>query len=270
MRIDSFGPRTWSLAALAGWALLIWVLALFGLGGQIRPLPDDPSLASALPRLPQQTPERLGPLAQYSEIATRPLFSQNRKPQAFFISGQEGGEQAQTFDFVLTSVLITPQVQLAILQPTQGGEGVRLKVGDAPDSAQGWRVSEIHPRSVVIEGPEVPRTLELRVFDGLSGQPPSATPASPGAGAPIHPPGAAMAAPPPGSPPIMTTPSRPMPVSPASAAGAAPPPGSAPAAEGADPMTTEQQMEAIRKRIEARRAQLRQQGQAPPPPNKTK
>jgi general secretion pathway protein N len=35
-------------------------------------------------------------------------------------------------------------------------------------------------------------------------------------------------------------------------------------------MTTEQQMEAIRKRIEARRAQLRQQGQAPPPPNKTK
>ena len=269
MRIDSFGPRSWLLAALAGWALLVWVLALFGLGGQIRPLPDDPSLVSALPKLPQQVPERLGPLAQYSEIAARPLLSQSRKPQAFFISGQEGGEQPQTFDFVLTSVLITPHLQMAILQPTGGGEGVRLKIGDAPESAQGWRVSEIHPRSVVIEGPEGPRTLELRVFDGLSGQPPSATPASPGSGAPIQPPGPGTAVPPPGSP-VMTTPSRPMPVSPASNAGAVPPPGSEPAPQVEAPMTTEQQMEAIRKRIEARRAQLRQQGQAPPPPNKTK
>ena len=269
MRIDSFGPRSWLLAALAGWALLVWVLALFGLGGQIRPLPDDPSLVSALPKLPQQVPERLGPLAQYSEIAARPLLSQSRKPQAFFISGQEGGEQPQTFDFVLTSVLITPQLQMAILQPTGGGEGVRLKIGDAPESAQGWRVSEIHPRSVVIEGPEGPRTLELRVFDGLSGQPPSATPASPGSGAPIQPPGPGTAAPPPGSP-IMATPTRPMPVPPAGNASPTPQPGGENAPQVEAPMTTEQQMEAIRKRIEARRAQLRQQGQAPPPPNKTK
>ena len=266
MRIDSFGPRTWLLAALAGWALLAWVLALFGMGGQIRPLADDPSLVNALPKLPQQKPERLGPLAQYSEIAARPLLSQSRKPQPFFIQGQEGGEQPQTFDFVLTSVLITPQLQMAILQPTQGGEGVRLKIGDAPESAQGWRVAEIHPRSVVIEGPDGPRTLELRVFDGLSGQPPSVSPASPGSAPPVQPPTPGTAPSP--TSPVMTTPSRPMPVSPANAAGPVPPPGSQPQAES--PMTTEQQMEAIRKRIEARRAQLRQQGQAPPPPNKTK
>ena len=269
MRIDAFGPRIWLLAALAGWALLAWVLALFGMGGQIRPLADDPSLVNALPKLPQQTPERLGPLAQYSEIAARPLLSQSRKPQPFFIQGQEGVEQPQTFDFVLTSVLITPRLQMAILQPTQGGEGVRLKIGDAPESAQGWRLAEIHPRSVVIEGPEGPRTLELRVFDGLSGQPPSATPASPGSGAPIQPPGPGTAAPPPGSP-IMATPTRPMPVPPAGNASPAPQPGGENAPQAEAPMTTEQQMEAIRKRIEARRAQLRQQGQAPPPPNKTK
>jgi general secretion pathway protein N len=266
MRIDSFGPRTWLLAALAGWALLVWVLALFGMGGQIRPLADDPSLVNALPKLPQQTPERLGPLAQYSEIATRPLLSQSRKPQPFFIQGQEGGEQPQTFDFVLTSVLITPRLQMAILQPTQGGEGVRLKIGDAPESAQGWRVAEIHPRSVVIEGPDGPRTLELRVFDGLSGQPPSVSPASPGSAPPVPPP--ATAVPPPSTSAVMTTPSRPTPVPPAGTAGPAPAPGNQPQAES--PITTEQQMEAIRQRIEARRAQLRQQGQAPPPPNKTK
>lgn len=267
MRIDSFGPRTWLLAALAGWALLAWVLALFGMGGQIRPLADDPSLVNALPKLPQQTPERLGPLAQYSEIAARPLLSQSRKPQPFFIQGQEGGEQPQTFDFVLTSVLITPRLQMAILQPTQGGEGVRLKIGDAPESAQGWRVAEIHPRSVVIEGPDGPRTLELRVFDGLSGQPPSASPVSPGSVPPVQPPATAVP-PPPSTSAVMTTPSRPMPVPPAGTAGQAPPSGNQPQAES--PMTTEQQMEAIRQRIEARRAQLRQQGQAPPPPNKTK
>ena len=261
MRIDAFGPRTWLLAALAGWALLAWVLALFGMGGQIRPLADDPSLVNALPKLPQQTPERLGPLAQYSEIAARPLLSQSRKPQPFFIQGQEGVEQPQTFDFVLTSVLITPRLQMAILQPTQGGEGVRLKIGDAPESAQGWRLAEIHPRSVVIEGPEGPRTLELRVFDGLSGQPPSASPVSPGSVPPVQ-------VPPPSAPAVMTTPSRPTPVPPAGATVAAPPSGSQPQAES--PMTTEQQMDAIRQRIEARRAQLRQQGQAPPPPNKTK
>ena len=266
MRIDSFGPRSWLLAALAGWALLVWALALFGLGGQIRPLPDDPSLVSALPKLPQQAPERLGPLAQYSEIAARPLLSQSRKPQPFFISGQEGGEQPQTFDFVLTSVLITPQLQMAILQPTGGGEGVRLKIGDSPESAQGWRVAEIHPRSVVIEGPEGPRTLELRVFDGLSGQPPSATPASSGSGAPIQPPGPGTV--PPSGPAVMATPTQPTPVP--GNTGPVPPPGGENAPQVEAPMTTEQQMEAIRKRIEARRAQLRQQGQAPPPPNKTK
>lgn len=268
MRIDSFGPRTWLLAALAGWALLAWGLALFGMGGQIRPLADDPSLVNALPKLPQQTPERLGPLAQYSEIAARPLLSQSRKPQPFFIQGQEGGEQPQTFDFVLTSVLITPQLQMAILQPTQGGEGVRLKVGDAPESAQGWRVAEIHPRSVVIQGPEGPRTLDLRVFDGLSGQPPSASAVSPGSAPPVQPP--ATAVPPPPSPSaVMVTPTRPKSVAPLSTAGGpAPSPGSQPQVEPS--LTTEQQMEAIRQRIEARRAQLRQQGQAPPPPNKTK
>ena len=266
MRIDAFGPRTWLLAALAGWALLVWALALFGMGGQIRPLADDPSLVNALPKLPQQTPERLGPLAQYSEIAARPLLSQSRKPQPFFIQGQEGGEQPQTFDFVLTSVLITPRLQMAILQPTQGGEGVRLKIGDAPGSAQGWRLAEIHPRSVVIEGPEGPRTLELRVFDGLSGQAPSASPVSPGSAPPVQPPPPGTAMPPPSTPAVMTTPSRPTPVPPAGAP--AQQPGNQPQAES--PMTTEQQMEAIRQRIEARRAQLRQQGQAPPPPNKTK
>jgi general secretion pathway protein N len=266
MRIDAFGPRTWLLATLAGWALLVWILALFGMGAQIRPLDDDPALVTALPRLSAQAPERLGPLSQYAEIASRPVFHPSRTPQPFFVSGQEQGEQTQAFDNVLSSVLITPQVQLAILQPTQGGEGIRLKVGEAPESAPGYRVVEIHPRSVLVQGPDGPRTLELRVFDGVGGQPVSAAPGA--TTAPGVPP-ASMQPGPAGTAPPMVTPSKPMPVSPAMPTV----PTSATAAESmpeANPQTTEQQMEAIRQRIEARRAQLRQQGQTPPPQNKTK
>ena len=263
MRTDAIGPRTWLLAALAGWALLAWVLALFGMGGHIRPLPDDPSLVTPLPQLPPPAPERLGPLAQYSEIAARPLFSQNRQPQPFFISGQEGDGQAQAFDFVLSSVLITPNLRLAIVQPAQGGEGIRLKVGEAPPATPGWRVVDIQPRSVVFNGPEGERTLELRVFDGSGGQMPTATTANvvPPAMDPAQTADAGM----PGS---GITPKTTQ-VQPAQPGSPVPAPG-APGQMAEPAQSTEEQMDAIRKRIEARRAQLREQGAGPPPQNKTK
>ena len=37
------------LIGLAGWAVAVWVLALFGMGGSIDRLEDDPSLRQALP-----------------------------------------------------------------------------------------------------------------------------------------------------------------------------------------------------------------------------
>lgn len=265
MRTEAFGPRTWLLAAIAAWGLLAWVLALFGLGGQIRPLADDPSLVSPLPQLPAKAAERLGPLADYSQIAARPVTSPNRQPQPFFITGDET-EQARDFDYVLSSVLITPQLQMAILQPAGGGEGVRLKVGEAPESQPGWRLVELEPRSAVFEGPDGRRTLELRVFDGAGG-PVSSMPVNtmPGPGMPTGPAPSGGTAPPsaPQVLPAQPTPGRVAPAAPMV------PPASADAAVE-PPLSTEQQMEAIRKRIEARRAQLREQGTPASPPNKNK
>lgn len=255
MRVDSLGPRTLLLGTVAGWAVLVAILALAGLGGRITPLADDPGSAPRLPTLPRPAPERLGPLAQYSELTARPPFYEGRRPQPFYLTN-EAEAQAPSFDYVLTSVLITPAFRMAILQPSQGGEGVRIKQGEAASAAPQWTLVDLQPRAAVFEGPEGRRTLELRVFDGAGGQPPSVSGRPPPIAAPVPVPQSTGGNAPPQ--PAPNTGTAVMPVPPAN-----------PAAEPAEQpaMTTEQQMEAIRKRIEARRAQMRQQqGQAVPPP----
>lgn len=256
MRSDAIGPRTWLLLAVAGWAVLAWLLGLAGMGGRIVPLPDDPGLVQALPALPAPAPERLGPLEQYSQIRARPVFAADRQPHAFLLEGQ-GEEQADKgFDYVLTSVLITPRVRLAILQsPGDGGpaSAVRVKVGEAPPAAPAWHLTGLEPRRAVFEGPDGQRTLELRVFDGQGGAAPTQL-----ASAQQN---AMRNAPPPPGPPLPRAPNsrpsdRPAPSQPPGR-GVAPSADPAPAAQA--PQTTEQQMQAIRERIEARRRQLRQQ-----------
>jgi len=250
MRFDSAGPRTWLLATTAGWALLALLLALFGMGGHIATLPEDTALLKPLPVLPKAPPERLGALAQYSEIANRPLFSDDRRPHAFSLQPQ-GEEQAKTFDYVLTSVIITPTFKMAIIQPPDNRSApLRIKLGDADDSLPNWHLQSLDARSAVFIGPEGERRLELRVYNGVGGEAPTAvtkTDARP-AGQPVT------------AQPGAAEPEVPGPQGPPVAAPVAPP--SAPASTAttpSQPMTEQAQMDAIRKRIEARRAQLRQE-----------
>ena len=60
MRTDAIAPRTWVLATVAGWAVLVWLLALFGLGGRIAPRAADPSLAANLPQPRMAAASRVG------------------------------------------------------------------------------------------------------------------------------------------------------------------------------------------------------------------
>ena len=241
-RLDQAGPLTWLLAAVAGWAVSLWLAALLGMGGNV----DEarPAVAeAALPQPKPATPDRIGPLSQYAEAAARPLFTQDRRPRSFMATGPEGSDgavQSQSLDFILTGVLISPQVQLAVLQPSGGGEAQRVRVGKAPEGAAGWRLIEVQPRRAIFEGGSGQSVLDLRTF-GDAGATPATAPAVPPAAA-------AMATPVP------------------------PPPGAGAAAE--EPQSQEARIEAIRKRIEARRAQLRagQTGNdapassSPPPP----
>ncbi|MBN8265628.1 MAG: general secretion pathway protein GspN, partial [Xanthomonadales bacterium] len=181
-RLERAGPLAWLLAAFAGWAILAWVAALAGMGGHIAPAQADPP--GALPVSKPAVPDRIGPLSQYGEAAARPLFTTDRRPRAFLATspeGSDGAAPAQSLDFVLTGVLISPQVQLAILQPTGGGESQRVQVGKSPEGVAGWRLVEVQPRRAVFEGGSGQSTLELRTFGASDADREAIARAAPGA-----------------------------------------------------------------------------------------
>ena len=251
MRVEGVAPRTWLLGTLAGWSLVLWLLALLGMGGHIQPLADDPSLIQRLPQLPPPPPERLGPLTQYAEISARPLFSEDRRPQPFSLTAEGDADAAPAFDYVLTSVLITPTLKMAIVQPSAGGASTRIKLGEAAEAQPAYRLTTLNPRSAVFEGPDGQHTLDLRVFDGNGGEAPTAVaPSSDTTGDATMP----AAAPKPATKPAVQPPK---PTPPPEATSVESP-------DATDAPNTEAQIEGIRKRIEERRAQLRQQAQNPP------
>jgi general secretion pathway protein N len=197
--------------------------------------------------------------APFDAFASRPPFAQDRSPHPFVIpgGGNDARADASAFDYVLTSVLITPRLRMAIVEPAQGGESVRVRDGESAEGLGGWRLVELRPRAAVFEGPGGRRELDLRVWAG-------------GDGAGALAPGTMPMPPPPSMPP---PPPQPMQasraVSPAArmATGAAAPSAGTESASPPAPDATQvaQQMNAIRSRIEARRAQLRREAQRPQP-----
>lgn len=272
MRAEDVAPRTWLLAAVAGWALLAWLAAMAGMGGRVAPLPEDASLLQPLPQTRPSPPERLGPLARYDAIAARPVFSEDRRPHPFSLRQDDGEEQDKAFDYVLTSVILAPNLKMAVLQPGEGdgGESVRVKLGESAEEAAAWRLVTLEPRRAVFEGPEGERSLDLRAFDGTGGQ--GATPAVRPAQDPVISGRAERPAPRPGSNPATVTADAAADAAAEAAADAAkaapatPPPPQA-ATDAPTVTTPEAQIEAIRQRIQARREQLRREAQQQPPGN---
>ncbi len=242
MRLDALSTRTRLLAVLAGVAIVGYLLALAGLGGRIAP-PDLEATAPVLPVLPEPTPERLTSLDDYAGIAGRSLFSSDRSPKAFQLVPDTQANQAE--DVRLTGVLITPTVQMATLQ-TSGGASLRLQLDAA--ATDGWRLLSVEPRAAVVEGPGGVRSLQLQTFGGDQ------------AGMVIGP----AAAPHPGASTQVPTDGHGLAVATRNTGAASARP-SAPAADPGAAATTQDRIEAIRRRIEERRQQLLQQGQASAP-----
>ncbi len=237
------------------WALGLLGLSLAGLGSRFAPAAQGIA-APALPKVNLvRTESRLGPFANYLEVGQRPLLSADRRPG---LTPAAGGDGAAELDVVLTSVLITHNLKLAIFTDNKDASSRRVRLGDMV-SGSNWRLVQLEPRRAVLEGPSGQRELGLRVFDGKGGQSPTSVVATPvaktddadadSAGAKPDAPPASIA---PVPPPAQVTQSN----------------GAKPDATVGAPMTQEQQVEAIRRRIEARRAQMRAEAAAASNPKK--
>jgi len=237
------------LAAAGLWALSVLVLALAGLGSRF-PAPTATIEAPALPKITlTRTEPRLGAYANYMEVGQRPLLMPDRRPG---ITPSADGQGTSDLDVTLTSVMITSRLQVAILTDNKDASSRRVRMGETV-AGSNWRLVQLEPRRALLEGPTGQRELLLRVFDGKGGQAPtpSVVRAEP------QPEAQAQAAP--------ADASQPQPPQPAQTAeqrvAETPPPTARPEGTGAA-VTQEQQVEAIRRRIEARRAQMRAEAAA--------
>lgn len=253
MKLEQISLRTGFLLALAGWAAAIWLATGFGLGSQLPGADGDADAAPSLPTLPPLAAERMASADSYSAIGERPLFAEDRKPRPYLLGGSEPAASAA---LRLTGVLMTGDFGMATFS-TEQNRSLRLRLnGDAVD---GWQLVALAPRQATVIGPGGSQVLELAVFNGQGGEPPTVLRGANGA-----PPAPGALPPPPQQPPA------PVQASPAAAPRASDTAASAASAAAAPPANnngpSEAQMQAIRERIQARRRQLQQQQQQPSPP----
>lgn len=238
--VNLLRPSGALLAAVALWAVGLLVLGLAGLGGRVGPHPANPALAPPVPHMTlQELDAPLGTLDEYAEVGQRPLLNADRRPAP--VAAAADGVDDTPLEATLTSVLIAGETRLAIVQNKDDPVARRVRVGDLLEGTS-WRLVDLQPRRAVFEGPTGQRALDLRVFDG-TGAPMPPAPVVPVAAQPAEPPD-----------------EQPGPVPPPVPANAAPVPAPLVANDPAVEMTPEQQVEAIRRRIEARRAMRAQEG----------
>ncbi len=169
------------MAVVALWALIFAIASLAGLGGRYRVHPDDPSRVPPLPALDlSQAHSLLQAADAYADIGERPLFNPDRRPlppderPAGDGATDEPAPPSSPLDIVVTSIIMTSQLKLAIVTDNRNGKSQSIKLGDALEGEQsGWRLTELEPRKAVFAGPDGNSAVDLRVFDGAGGQAPT-------------------------------------------------------------------------------------------------
>lgn len=263
--LESLRPLTLVLGAVAAWLLVVLGLTLVpsaGLGGRYAVVDAD-GVARPLPKI-NLTPgkSRLGPLDNYAQIGARPLLMPGRKPQPIAVAPGEAAES--DLNAKLTSVMITPGLQVAILTLDEGGLSRRVRVGENVEGTN-WHLTTLEPRRAVFDGPSGQKVLELRVFDGQGGSRPTQVASADAGRENDGSDGGDASGPRPATSSLgIVPPNRAPPGSPIAAAQpSVAPPGQPPTqptpVPSEQPMSQQEQVEAIRRRIEARRAQMRAQ-----------
>jgi general secretion pathway protein N len=254
MQSERFSLRGAILLGLALLAAAAWLATVLGAGTRIRG--EDTSEVAA-PRLPTLSDAATDPMAapsSFSAIAERPVFAEDRRPHPFRLGGQPQATPGGALR--LTGVLLSGSFGMATLSG-DNNRSLRLRLNG--EALEGWQLLALEPRRATVLGPDGAQVLELAVFDGQGGQPPTQ----------LRDPGAAAAGPvrPGTAPPSVPAASaRAGQATPAGVPAASPAPATheGPANQG----PSEEQMRGIRERIRARREQLQQQQQrqSTPPP----
>ncbi|HDY6484634.1 TPA: general secretion pathway protein GspN, partial [Stenotrophomonas maltophilia] len=167
MKLEQISLRTGFLLALAGWAAAVWLATGFGLGSQLPGADGDADAVPSLPVLPPLAAERMPSADSYSAIGERPLFAEDRRPKPYLLGGSEPAASAA---LRLTGVLLTSDFGMATFT-TEQNRSLRLRLnGEAVD---GWQLVGLAPRQATVIGPSGSQVLELAVFNGQGGEPPT-------------------------------------------------------------------------------------------------
>jgi len=168
------------LAVFCGWSLLVLLVVHAGLGERYSLHPEDAAQVTVPPSLRlNRAQSALGSLDSYAVIGERPLFNSNRRPLPPMGSDAAPvvAVAAAPLDVLLTSVVLRGDTQIAQFTDKRSGTSQSLKIGQALAGEQSaWRLVELAPRGAVFEGPSGRVDVELRVFDGQGGEPPTAPP----------------------------------------------------------------------------------------------
>ena len=126
------------------------------------PGPPPPSAGVETPplaALSAQTSFTMAPIADFSAVLERPLFSPTRRPP---VEGAvaDAAPEAE-LQVTLMGVIISSEEQIAIIRPKDASRFERLSVGD---SFQGWTLDSIEPSRVTFRRGDVEEHIEL-IFD---------------------------------------------------------------------------------------------------------
>lgn len=161
------------LLALAGSFGGLDLAQRFGLGAGYRlpePSRGDPAAPLALTREVFKLPS----WGEYAVVLDRPIFNEDRKPTPVAdtaASDKTEEATAKPLNATLTSIIITPEVKLAIVKNNDTGESEVVRMGRPLAGEQnGWKLVEVSPRGATFEGQGLGRqALELAVNETSSG-----------------------------------------------------------------------------------------------------
>lgn len=232
--------RFWAVALLAATLFLGW--ALFWPAVDLK---SNETTHAALPvytlhdAMPAAAPNAADP------ALARPLYFNDRRPRIAVVAQGVGvGAADQGFDVVLTGIVRSAGLQLATLSPA-GGKPVRVKLGEEVEGKTGWRLVSLGPRTATFRSGEREQVLRMDARDAATAPAPLVPPASLSGGAPDMPRPPDQAAPP--AVPGVT----------GQASGTPPVTSSSPVANAPANTAQDQQIQAIRRRIEDARRQAR-------------